>query len=51
MHQERPWAVGWGRPNLVHSVKEKMSEVILKDGISRWAKSQTPKLRHAQDFN
>jgi len=47
MHQERPQAMGEGRPNLVRSVKEKMSEVILKDGMTRRAKSQAPKLGHA----
>jgi hypothetical protein len=39
MHQERPWVVGWGKPNLVRNVKEKMSKAILKDGMTGWAKS------------
>jgi hypothetical protein len=33
-----------GKPNLVHNVKEKMLETILKDGMIEWAKNQTPKL-------
>ncbi len=43
MHQERPWIVGWGRLNLVHNVKEKMSKAFLKDGMARWIESQAPK--------
>jgi hypothetical protein len=39
MHRERPQAMGWRRPNLVHSVEEKMLKAILKDGMTRWAKN------------
>jgi hypothetical protein len=51
MHRERPQAMGWGRPNIVHSVKVKMSKAILKDGMIKQVENQTPKLRLAQDFN
>jgi hypothetical protein len=40
MHRERPQTVGWGRPNLVRSVEEKMSKAILKDGMIGWVESQ-----------
>jgi hypothetical protein len=33
--QERPWAMGWGSPNLMHSLEEKMLEAILEDGMAR----------------
>ncbi len=36
---------------MVHSVKEKMSEAILRDGMIGWAKSQTPKLEATQDLS
>jgi hypothetical protein len=38
MHQERSQVMGRGRPNMVCSIEEKMSKVILKDGMIRWAK-------------
>jgi hypothetical protein len=41
----------WGRPNLVHSVEEKMCNAILKDGMTKRAKSQTLELGHAQDLS
>jgi len=34
----------------VHDVEEKILKAILKDGIIRWVKSQTPKHGLAQDF-
>jgi hypothetical protein len=43
--------MGWGRPNLVHSAKEKMSQAILKDGMIGWVESHAPELRFAQDFS
>jgi hypothetical protein len=39
MHQERPQTIGWGKPNLLCSVKEKMLESIQKDGMSGQADS------------
>jgi hypothetical protein len=42
---------GMGRPNLVRSAKEKMPEAILKDGMTKHAENQAPKLGHAQDLN
>jgi len=36
--------MGWGRPNLVHNVEDKMLESILKVKMTRGAKSQTLKL-------
>jgi hypothetical protein len=33
------------------NVEKKMSKAILKDGMTRWAKSQAPKHGLAQDFN
>jgi hypothetical protein len=35
----------------VHSVKEKMLEAILKDGMIRWVESHAPELGPAQDFS
>jgi hypothetical protein len=35
----------------MHSVQKKMSKAILKDGMIGRAKSQTLKLRLAQDLN
>jgi len=35
MNQERPRAMGWGKPNLVRNVEEKMLEAILEDGMTR----------------
>jgi hypothetical protein len=35
--------VGWGRLNLIHNAKEKMSMAFLKDGMARWVESQAPK--------
>jgi len=35
MHQERPQAMGWGKPNLVHNVEEKMLKAILEDGMTK----------------
>jgi len=43
--------MGWGRPNLVHSVKEKMLEAILKDKMIEQMKSQALELGPIQDFN
>lgn len=43
--------MGWGRLNLVHSVKEKMLEAILKYGMIGQAKNQAPYLGLAQDFS
>jgi hypothetical protein len=40
MHQEKPRSVGWGRPNLVCSVEEKMLETILKDGMTNEAEGK-----------
>jgi hypothetical protein len=40
-----------GRPNLVHSAKEKMLKAILKDEMIEHAKSQTPKLKPVQDLS
>jgi hypothetical protein len=51
MHQENPCTTGWGRPNLVRNAKEKMLEAILKDGMTKQAENQTPKLGRAQDLN
>jgi hypothetical protein len=51
MHQEKPRAMGWGRPNLVCSVEEKMLKAILGDGMIKEAKGQAFKLGHAQDFS
>lgn len=36
-----PWDEG---PNLMHNFEEKMSKAILKDKMTRWAKSQTVEL-------
>jgi hypothetical protein len=49
MHRERPWAMGWGKPNLVRNVKEKMLEAILIDGMRRQVEIQELKLRPTQD--
>jgi hypothetical protein len=49
MHQEKQRAMKWGMPNLVHNVEKKMSKAILKYGMTRCTKSQTPKHGHAQD--
>ncbi len=38
-------------PNLVRSAKEKMLKAILKDGMTRQAKSQAPKHGLTQDLN
>jgi hypothetical protein len=35
----------------VHSVKEKILEVILKDGMIGWAKIHTKEFGPMQDFN
>jgi hypothetical protein len=35
MHQEIPGAMGWGMPNLVCNVEEKMLEAILNHGMIR----------------
>jgi hypothetical protein len=43
--------MGWGKPNLVCNAKEKMLKAILKDGMTRRTKSQTPELGFTQDFN
>jgi hypothetical protein len=51
MHQERLRAMGWGRPNLVHNVEEKMSKTILKYGMTRQVESQTPKPWPSEDLN
>ncbi len=40
-----------GKPNLVCSVEEKMSKVVQKDGITKWAQNQAPKLGPTQNFN
>jgi len=34
MHQERPQSIGWGKPNLLCNVEEKMLDSIQKDGMS-----------------
>jgi hypothetical protein len=36
--------MGWGKPNLVHNVKGKMSKAIIKDGMNGWAKTKHPNL-------
>ncbi len=51
MHWKRLGTIGWRRPNLVCSVKEKMLKAILKDGMVRWAKSQTLEPGPTQDFS
>ncbi len=51
MHQERPQIIGWGRPNLVCSVEEKILEAILKDEMIGRTKTQTHEPRLAQDFS
>jgi hypothetical protein len=51
MHREKPWAAGWGRPNLVCSIEGQMSKAISKHGMTRGTKSQTPKLGFAQDLS
>jgi hypothetical protein len=35
MHQEIPGTMGWGMPNLVCNVEEKMLEAILNHGMIR----------------
>jgi hypothetical protein len=44
MHKKGPQVVGWGRPNLMHSVKEKMLEAILKHGMIGWTENEAFKL-------
>jgi hypothetical protein len=44
MHREILRAMGWGRPNLVCSVEEKMLEAILKDKMTRRVENQTLEL-------
>jgi len=39
MHQERPQTIGWGKPNLLCNVEEKMLESIQKDGMNGQADS------------
>jgi hypothetical protein len=39
MHKKRPQAIGWRRFNLMHNIKEKMSKVILKDGMINQVKN------------
>ncbi len=51
MHRKRPRVAEWGRPNLVHNVKEKLFEAILKDGVIRLAKNQTSEPRSTQNLN
>jgi hypothetical protein len=51
MHWEKPWIVGWGKPNLVCSVKEKMLETILTNEMIGWVEIQTLEPRLAQDLN
>jgi len=43
--------MGWGKPNMVHNVEEKMPNAILKDGMTRQSKSQTLELGPAQDLS
>ncbi len=43
--------MGWGKPNLVCSAKEKMLKAILKDEMIGQIKIQAIKLGHAQDLN
>jgi hypothetical protein len=31
--------MGWGKPNLVHNVEEKILKTILKDGMTRWVEN------------
>jgi hypothetical protein len=40
-----------GRPNLVHSAKEKMLKAILEDEMTEHVKNQTPKLKLMQDLS
>jgi hypothetical protein len=40
MHWKKPWAVGWGRPNLVCNYEEKMLKTILKN---KWLGGQKAK--------
>jgi hypothetical protein len=51
MYPERPWVVGWGRPNLMHNVEENMLEAISKAGMTRWVENQALEPRFVQDFN
>jgi len=51
MHRKKPQTIGWGRPNLMCNVDEKILEVIRKKGVTRQVEKQTPiELRHAQDL-
>jgi hypothetical protein len=47
MHWIKPQVIGWGRPNLVHNVEDKMLKSTLKVEMTRREKSQTLKLGHA----
>jgi hypothetical protein len=51
MHKKKPQIIGWGKPNLLCSVKEKMLKSIGKDGMCGQVDSWAPKPRPMQDFN
>jgi hypothetical protein len=49
--KKKPQTIGWGRPNLMCSVEDKILEVVLKDGMIGQTINQTHEPRLAQDFS
>jgi hypothetical protein len=50
MQWVKPKVKAWGRPNLIHNVKEKTSKSKQKHGMTRQANSQVPTLGPTQDL-
>ncbi len=51
MHWKKTRVARWGKPNLVHNVKEKMSKAVLKEGMTKLAKNQAFEHVLAQNLN